>query len=489
MKALREHQTRAVDELIKSLGTGHSRPLLQMPTGAGKTLLAAYIIQRALDKGNRVIFCVPAISLIDQTVQAFYAEGITDVGVIQSNHVLTNYAMPVQVASIQTLANRRIPDADLVIVDEAHRWFEFTGEWMKSWDLIPFIGLSATPWTRGLGNHYDDLIIPTSIQELIDNDYLSDFKVYAPSHPDMKGVRTVAGDYHEGDISKAMAPLVADAVTTWLNHAEDRPTICFAVDRVHARLLCDSFLASGVRAEYADAYTDIDERELIRQRFHTGETQVVCNVGIFTTGVDWDCRCISLCRPTKSEMLFTQIIGRGLRNADGKDHCLILDHSDTHMRLGFVTDIHHDELDNGQNEKPDTAEREERLPMECSKCQFLKPAGMHECPSCGFKAEPRTAAQTEGGELEELDRLTKSQKKNNKDYTPEQKSAFYGELKFYADKKGYKPGYADQKYKSRFGCWPNKYKDAQLREPGADTLNYIKHLNIKAAKSKWRRAA
>jgi superfamily II DNA or RNA helicase len=462
--------------------------MLEMPTGAGKTLTAAHIIDRALSKDNRVIFSVPAISLIDQTVTAFWEEGIRDVGVIQSQHPLTDYSKPVQVASMQTLMNRQIPHADIVIVDEAHRWFEFTGEWMNSWNLIPFVGLSATPWTRGLGRWYDDLLQPTSIQELIDAGHLCDFKVYAPSHPDMKGVRTVAGDYHEGDLQKAMAPLVADAVTTWINRAEDRPTICFAVDRVHARMLCDDFLANGVRAEYADAYTDTDEREEIRKRFHSGETQVVCNVGILTTGVDWDVRCISLCRPTKSAMLFTQIIGRGLRTAPGKDHCLILDHSDTHLRLGFVTDIHHDHLDDGSKEKVERQEQE-RLPSECPKCQFVKPVGAPECPACGFKPTPRTAAATEDGTLEELERMTKTQRKHNRDMTPAQKEQFYGELKYHAETKGYSPGWAAHKYKSRLGVFPNHYKDAAPTPPSAETLNYIKHLNIRAAKGRARRAA
>jgi DNA repair protein RadD len=117
--------------------------------------------------------------------------------------------------------------------------------------------------------------------------------------------------------------LVADVVDTWLQRAEGRPTFCFAVNRVHANHLQQKFLAAGVQAGYVDAYTDKDERREVARQFHAGEIKVVCNVGVLTTGIDWDVRCIILARPTKSEMLFVQMIGRGLRTADGKNDCLI----------------------------------------------------------------------------------------------------------------------------------------------------------------------
>jgi superfamily II DNA or RNA helicase len=108
-----------------------------------------------------------------------------------------------------------------------------------------------------------------------------------------------------------------------------------------------SFLEAGITAEYVDCFSSKADRKLVADRFHKGEIEVVCNVGVLTTGVDWvSISCIILARPTKSEMLFVQIVGRGLRTAEGKDDCLILDHSD--IRLGFVTDIHRDKLNEGR---------------------------------------------------------------------------------------------------------------------------------------------
>lgn len=326
MRQLRPHQQQALSALRASLMARKRRPLLQAPTGAGKTRIAAEIIKGAYRKGNRVLFVVPALSLIDQSVSAFESEGILDVGVIQAAHERTDPTCRVQVASVQTLMKRTMPACDIAIVDECHKWFQWFETWFRD-AQHPIIGLSATPWTKGLGKHYDDLIIAATTRELIDAGYLSKFRTFAPSHPDLTGVRTKAGDYHEGDLSKAMdqTALVADVVTTWLQRGENRPTLCFCVDRAHAKHVQQQFEAAGVPTGYIDAFTEREEREEIAGRFRRGEVKIVCNVGVLTTGIDWDVRCLILARPTKSEILFTQIIGRGLRTADGKQDCIARD--------------------------------------------------------------------------------------------------------------------------------------------------------------------
>lgn len=485
MKQLRPRQTEAIRLLRQSLGKGVKRVLLKAPTGFGKTIIAAHIIQMAREKGKRVIFCVNAISLVDQTVQKFTEEGIEDIGVIQGNHELTNYTKTVQVASIQTLQRRKmVPDADLVICDEVHNWFKFYGEWMRKWNMVPFIGLSATPYTKGLGKHFQQLIANTTTQDLISEGWLSPFRVYAPSHPCLKGVRTVAGDYHEGDLAEAMdkEPLVADIVKMWKKYGENRPTLCYGVNRAHARHVMEQFLAHGVPCGYVDAYTDIEDRRELAERFKNGSLKVICNVGVLTTGIDWDVRCIILARPTKSDMLFQQIIGRGLRIADGKDDVVIIDHSDTHLRLGFVTDV--DEkytvLNDGKKQEAGEAKKkDDPLPKECPKCHYLKPAKVFICPKCGFKPEKQSDIQHADGELKEL----KRQKKNNNEMTPAQKSEFLSGLTFYAMSKGYKIGWASNKYRERFGVWPNKVEKIPPSPASPETLAWITHANIKQSKA------
>ena len=320
----RKHQRQSIDRLRQSLARGCSRPCLQLPTGAGKTFVASMIVNGALAKGNRVVFTVPALSLINQTVEAFEAEGVTQIGVIQADHPRTDWTAPVQVASVQTLARRDRPDCEVVVVDECHIGSKVISEWMAECPDVPFIGLSATPWRQGMSSEYDDLIIGATMQELIDAGFLSSFRVFAPAHPDLSGVKTTAGDFNQGQLGEVMGEgqMVADVVSTWLEKGEARPTLCFAVDRAHAKKLQADFERSGVPTGYVDAYTDEVERALVARRFERGEIKVVCNVGCLTTGVDWDVRCIILARPTKSEMLYVQMIGRGLRTADGKNDCL-----------------------------------------------------------------------------------------------------------------------------------------------------------------------
>lgn len=491
MSALRDYQHRGIAELRRAVSSGSKRPLLQLPTGAGKTKTAAAIIQSALDKGRRVIFTVPAISLVDQTVKAFFAEGIRDIGVLQANHPMTDPSRRVQIASVQTLQKRTIPPADLVIVDEAHKVFAFVTEWMGTveWAGVPFIGLSATPWTKGLGRLFDRLVVVTTMAELIEAGHLSPFRVFAPSHPDLTGVKTIAGDYHEGQLAKVMDHLVADVVETWLAKAERRPTIVFAVDRQHARHLTEQFIAAGVAAEYMDALTVPLDREAIRRRFHARRTEVVCNVGVLTTGVDWDVRCISLARPTKSEILYVQMVGRGLRPAEGKDHCLILDHSDTTLRLGFVSDIQHDRLDDGtMNHSQAGRDGEAPKPTECPRCHLVKGPGP--CPGCGFKAAHKGAeVRVEEGELVELD-ARRASRDNRSEGWPE-KVAFIRQLRAHAIVTGKRDGWVSHKYKAKYGVWPNdprvKYAKAAAGV-SAEVKAWITSQNIRAAKARDRAA-
>ncbi len=510
MRTLRDDQHEALEALRDAVASGHRRVMMQASTGFGKTVLAAAIVENARKKGKKVLFTVPAISLVDQTVEMFYSQGIMEVGVIQATHHMTDNEQPIQVASIQTLMKRTLPKADVVLIDEAHRWFTFYETWLSKdkspdWAKIPFIGLSATPWTSGLGVWYDYFHKASTTQGMIEAGHLSPFKVYAPTHPDLSGVRTVAGDYHEGELSAKMSEgkLVADVVETWLRLGGDRPTLCYAVDRIHAKHLQKKFIEAGVGCGYQDAFTKdadvrnkesgelIDGRKTIKEKFHNGQYKVVCNVGTLTTGIDWDVRCISMCRPTKSDMLFVQIIGRGLRTAPGKDHCLILDHSDNHQRLGFVTDI--DEsytgLSTGKGPAHDKRTDLIRLPKECPKCSYLRPPRMAKCPACGFVATAQCKIEHEAGELRELKPKPKVKPGEATPRTQDEKRAFFAELKGYAVQHGYKPGWAANQYRERIGTWPaNDMQGVAPIYPRFNTLAWVRERMVAYAKSRQKLA-
>lgn len=490
-RPLRPYQADAITALRQSLMTGHKRPVLQLPTGGGKTRVSGEIISSALAKGKRVAFVVPSLSLIDQTVESFYRDGMRDVGVIQADHVLTDWSKPVQVCSIQTIASRKAyPDVDLVLVDECHLMHKAQTAWISdpSWSKVPFIGLSATPWAKGMAKFYDDLIVSNTTAGMIAGGYLSPFRVFAPSKPDLSGVKVRMGDYVEADLEKAVdkPALIADIVETWLRLGENRPTLAFCVNRTHAKHVQERFEACGIPCGYVDAFTKAPERREIADMFRRGQYPVVASVGTLTTGVDWDVRCIIMARPTKSEILFTQIIGRGLRLADGKDHCTVLDHSDTHSRLGFVTDIHHTELDDGRQNRANKSEKKEPLPKECPKCTFLRPYRAKSCPNCGHVPEPQSGVLEASGRLVELG--GKPQKKEApKNHVRMGRSVihngeFFGMLKQYAIDRGFKGGWAANKYREATGAWPNYYRDVPLMRPVPDVVSWIISRNIAWAK-------
>lgn len=482
-RPLRPYQASAINMLKVSMrDLGKRCPVLQLPTGGGKTLVSANIIRMARAKGNRVAFCVPAISLIDQTVEEFFAEGIEEISVLQGDHPMQDWSKPVQVCSIQTIERRAFPEADLVIVDEAHRQFDVVRRWMETDDRAKFIGLSATPWAKGMGLIWDDLLVPTTIGDLIEAGYLSEFSVYAPGKPDLSKVKTTAGDYNKRQLGEVMndSGLVADVVESWLRLGDDEPTLVFAVNRAHAKALQGQFERAGVGAGYIDAFTERDERKSIERQLQRGEIRVVCNVGCLTTGVDWDIRCVVLARPTRSEMLFVQMIGRGLRTAPGKSQCIILDHADNHARLGFVTDIGHDRLNDGKKaEAGEGRERKEPLPKECGKCHFVKPAKVHECPKCGFKPEKQSDIEHAEGELVPV----KARK-----VTTEDKQRFYSGLLTIRAERNRSPGWVGHVFKEKFGVWPRGLSDVPS-EPSREVRNYVRAKDIRFAKRRQKEAA
>ena len=179
------------------------------------------------------------------------------------------------------------------------------------------------------------------VAELIAGGYLVRTRVYAPVDPDLRGVRTVAGDYNEGQLAERMdrPDLIGDIVTHWHKYGERRKTVAFAVNVPHSIHLRDEFVKSGVRAEHIDGSTPKPERDATLARLASGEIELVTNCMVLTEGWDMpEVGCCILARPTKKMGLYRQMIGRVLRPAPGKADAIILDHSGAVFRHGFAED-------------------------------------------------------------------------------------------------------------------------------------------------------
>ena len=227
-----------------------------------------------------------------------------------------------------------------------------------------------------------------------------------------------------------------------------------------------------------------EEREAVFSRFRSGETRIICNVGVLTTGIDLDVRGIIDAKPTKSRILFVQTIGRGLRKASGKDHLLILDHAGNHLRLGMVTDVHQTHLDDGKKRDGSAKKKEssEPLPKLCPECKAVLGYRARECSACGAQIIAVTEVHEAEGDLVELG----ARKSGARKATPDDKEAFYRELKWVQTHKGHRSGWCWHQYQERFKG--NGHRSGSNCCPHANRLsrpdNWLKSRAIAFAKGR-----
>lgn len=468
---LRPYQLDAISRLREGIRNGHKRQVLQIATGGGKTKVAAAMTQAAIERGKRVCFIADRIELVDQASARFDAEGIAH-GIMQGNHWRHRPYERVQIATIQTLVNRQFQPFDMYVVDECHAGGKRLNDFVAAHDGI-VIGLSATPWTKGLGKVYESLVVGATTSQLIKLGHLVDVEAWAPSAPDLKGVKVVAGEWEDAALAKRCdtPQLVGDIVAHWQRLASDRQTIAFAVDVAHSKHIVEQFVAAGVRAAHVDGYELAHERRKTIQAFRKGELQLICNVGILDKGFDVpEASCLIMARPIRSSlMLHIQQIGRVLRAAPGKTDALILDHAGNLTRHGFPTDPLPEKLDDGKRKEKAEPKPKEREPKVCPKCKHVKRPGEHECPKCGFKPERKNGVEAGDGQLV---KITKTADKRQ----------LFGEIRAIQQERGRTDGWAAHKFRELTGVWPNHYKDAPIVPPSIATRNQIKRLDIAFAK-------
>lgn len=447
---LRPYQTASIDSLRANLCRGIRRQLLVVPTGGGKTVIAASLVRAATAKGSRILFLAHRKELIEQASSKLDGFGVEH-GIIMANHWRRRPAAPVQVASVQTLIRRELPAADLIIIDEAHRSVaQSYRDIIDAYPRAAVIGLSATPVRadgRGLGDLYTDMVQVTTVAGLIVDGHLVTPRHFAPSRPDLAGVHLKRGDFDESELAARMdrPDLVGDIVGHWRRLAAERLTVVFAVNVEHSRHLVATFQAAGVPAEHLDGTTPAPEREAILRRLALGQTRVVSNVGILTEG--WDlpaCACVVLARPTQSLALYLQMAGRALRPAPGKTDCLILDHAGCAHAHGLVTEPRDWTLEPTRQRGKKAAAAMVRT---CDRCYAAYPAQQRACPACGHAAlvEAREIQHDTRGTLVEVDAETIARERKREIGN----ARSLDELQRIARERGYKPGWAQHIWAAR----------------------------------------
>lgn len=398
---LHPFQHQIITDLATGYRKGHLRQVCALPTGGGKTVVAAHLGHRAAAKDKRLLFIVDRIELCGQAAETFGAMGLS-VGILRGEE--TNYSRQdeVVVASIQSIRTRSAPDwMDLAILDECHILHGEHIKLMESWADKPFIGLSATPMRKGLGLHFSNLVRGPTIAELTEGGFLVPVRAFAPTAEAITaalesvacGTTTAGFDYQEKELGAAMAKaeLIGDIVATWRERGEDRPTLCFAVNIAHSKAIRDDFRRAGVEAAHLDAYTDANERRRIIDGFKAGTIKLLTSVNVLGVGFNVpDASCLILARPTLSEALHIQQCGRGLRTAEGKDDCVILDHSGNCLKHGLPHHFVVPDLDMGDAPDPAKKKRKERDPfVACKECGGVMAREEITCPHCGLDRPER----------------------------------------------------------------------------------------------------
>lgn len=491
MVELRDYQSGLIDKTRNSILDGNKKVIIVLPTGGGKTFIMAEIAKRSVDNGHKVLALMHRRQLVQQMQDRFRDYGLES-GIIMSGEE-TDLDKNIQIGTIQTYhrrlqlydtANPFFIDASIVFVDEAHRSLSRTyKEALGTYQDKIVIGVTATPCLSsgvGMGRYYNSLINGVDVQELVDNGYLVPGRYYAPSKPDLDKIRTIAGDYDKKELGKRMnqVKLVGDVYENWAKLAGGLQTIVFAVNVKHSRALCEEFQRHNVDAEHLDAHSSEERREEVLNNLMRGETQVVCNVGLYTEGFDYPgAGCIIVARPTKSMGLWRQMVGRGLRPYPDKKECVVIDHGGCVDRLGFVEDDVWWTLDGKKQAFKKKVERKkEKTIMTCEECSYLFTG--NRCPQCGKEVtnySKKIAALN--AELVEVG-------KNKKQYTKLEKEKWYAQFEYYRRQKGYAPGWTAHKYKEKIGVWPRGMDSIPLSEPDSEFKNWMRYLAIKFHKKK-----
>lgn len=340
---LRPYQQEAKEMVFAEWDKGVTRTLLVLPTGCGKTIVFAKVTEECVRQGKRVLILAHRGELLEQAADKI--KKVTGLGcsVEKAERTCLGEWFRVVVGSVQTLQNiKRLSRFrsnyfDTIIIDEAHHClsdsYQRVLDYFSDADVL---GVTATPDRgdmRNLGNYFDSLAYEYTLPKAIKEGYLAPIKALTvPLRMDLSGVGVQAGDFKVSDIGTALDPYLYQIADEMMRYCQNRKTVVFLPLVKTSQKFKEILNEKGFKA--VEVNGESKDRAEVLKDFDEGKHNVLCNSMLLTEG--WDCPsvdCIIVLRPTKVRSLYCQMVGRGTRLCEGKDHLLLLDflwHTERH---------------------------------------------------------------------------------------------------------------------------------------------------------------
>jgi ATP-dependent helicase IRC3 len=338
--SLRPYQREALAAIADAESRGIRRQLVSLPTGTGKTVIFAHLLQQ---RSERALVLAHRDELIEQAASKILTvDPAASVGICKAER--NELHREIVIASVQTLSREsRLSKIDTggfttVIVDEAHHaaadsYRQILDHFHCFAEDGPLtVGFTATPERadeKALGEVFSNIVYRQDILTMMRAGYLCDLRAIQVSlEADFNKLHSRHGDFIDSEASDMLmaANAPAHAVTAYREHAPGRKALLFTPTIDFAHYMADAFNAQGIRAEALSGETPVEERRAILRRLKSGATRIVANCAVLTEGFDEpSIDCVIVARPTRSKPLYIQMIGRGTRIHPGKNDCLILD--------------------------------------------------------------------------------------------------------------------------------------------------------------------